>query len=276
MNRHGATTLLGVFLLLAGCAAQEPGRTARRPIDRFEIDRLSEVSDTETELVTTKFLLLERVEVCSDLKLSQEQSNAVRKAYATPWEKIPGMTEFRAQQKAAKQKSGLTAGEREALILASSRGIGKIAAEFHAQQVQAILSTQQIDRLEQLMLQARGPLMLVIDTNLATTLKLPPEALQRMRDAAKQADDKIIPGLQRFGRDFWAGYSPNETEATRTREMNALLPQLQQMIGERDQNLLRILTSEQKDQFKARQGIPLPIQWDPWDFMRQPFEKKNS
>jgi len=276
MNRHGAITLLVGALLLAGCAPQDVSGTARRSIDRFEIGRLSEVSDTQTELVTTRFRLLERAEVCSHLKLSQEQSNAVRRTYVTPWEQIPGMAEFRAQQKTAKQKGDLTEEERKSLNLASSRGIGIIAAQFRAQQIQAILSTQQIDRLEQLMLQARGPLMLVIDTNLATALKLAPQALQRMRDAVKQADEKIIPGLQKFGRGFWAGYSPNETQATRTREMNALIPQLQQMIEERDQRILRILTPEQNDQFKARQGIPLPIQWDPWDFMREPFEEKNS
>jgi len=95
MNRHGAITLLVGALLLGCCGAQEPGQSARRPIDRFEIGRLSEVSDTQTELVTTRFRLLERAEVCFDMKLSQEQSNAVRRVCATPWEQIPGLTEFR-------------------------------------------------------------------------------------------------------------------------------------------------------------------------------------
>jgi hypothetical protein len=166
MNRHRAFTLLLGALLVASCAAQEPSRTARRPIDCFEIGRLSEGSDAETELVTTRFRLLERAEVCADMRLSQEQSSAVRRLYATPWEQIPGVPELRAQHKAAKQQGGLTEGDRESLNLASSRGIGKIVAQFHAQQVQAILSAQQADRLEQLVLQARGPLLLVIDTKL--------------------------------------------------------------------------------------------------------------
>jgi hypothetical protein len=84
-----------------------------------------------------------------------------------------------------------------------------------------------------------------------------------MRDVVKQANEKIVPGLQKFGRGFWAGYSANETEATRTREMNALIPRLQQKIGERDQRILKLLTPEQNDHFKARQGIPCPFSGTP-------------
>jgi hypothetical protein len=276
MNRHGTFTLLLGALLLAGCARQEPSRSARRPIDFFEIGRLSETTDPQTELVRTKFRLLERAEVCSDMGLSQEQSNAVRRVYETPYEQIPGLTEFRAQQKAARQKAGLTQQDRASLNFATGRGMGRIWAQFSTQQLQAILSPRQGERLEQLVLQARGPLMLVIDTNLAAALKLSAEQMQRMRDVVRLADEKIIPVFQKFGRGFWAGYSANETEATREREMGVLIPRLRRMIGERDKSILRILTPVQNDQFKARQGNPLPIQWDPWGFLNEPFEKENS
>lgn len=276
MNRHGTFTLLVAALLLAGCAAQEPSRSARRPIDFFEIGRLSDVTDPQTELVTTKFRLLERAEVCSDMGLSQEQSNAVRKVYETPWEQIPGLTEFRAQQKAARQQAALTQEERASLNRASSRGIGRITAEFRTQQIQAILSPQQVERLEQLVLQARGPLMLVIDTNLAAALKLRPDQMQRMHDAVQQADEKMLPALQKFGRGFWAGYSANETADTRTRKMNALILRLRRMVEERDEALTRVLTPEQQSQLKAQEGKLLPIEWDPWEFMKEPFEKTNS
>lgn len=276
MNRHGTFTLLVAALLLAGCATQEPSRSARRPIDFFEIGKLSDVTDPQTELVTTKFRLLERAEVCSDMGLSQEQSNAVRRVCETTWEQIPGLTEFRAQQKSARQKADLTEEERASLNRASSRGIGRITAQFRTQQIRAILSPQQVERLEQLVLQARGPLMLVIDTNLAAALKIRPEQMQRMRDAVRQADEKMIPALQQFGRGFWAGYSANETADTRTREMNAQIPRLRRIVEERDEALTRVLTPEQQSRLKAQEGKPLPIEWDPWEFMKQPFEKTNS
>jgi hypothetical protein len=276
MNRHGALTLLVGALLLVDCSAQEPSRSARRCIDLFEIGRLSDATDPQTELVTTKFRLLERVEVCSDMGLSQEQSNAVRRIYETPWEQIPGLTEFRALQKAARQKADLTQEERASLNRASSRGIGRISAQFRAQQIRLILSPQQVERLEELVLQARGSVLIVIDTNLAAALKLGPEQMQRMRDAMGQADEKMIPAFQQFGRGFLAGYSANETADTRTREMKAQIPKLRRMVEERDEALKRVLTPEQQSRLKAQEGKPLPIEWDPWEFMKPPFEKANS
>ena len=94
MNKPGTLRLLIAALLLAGCAAQEPIRNAQQPVDLFEINRFSKTSEPETELVTTQFRLLERAEVCSDMGISQEQSNAVRKVYETPWAQIPGSTSF--------------------------------------------------------------------------------------------------------------------------------------------------------------------------------------
>jgi LTXXQ motif family protein len=276
MNRHGTFTLLVGALLLAGCARQEPSRSARRPIHLFEFRRLPEVTDHQRELVTTKFHLLERAETCSDMGLSQEQSNAVRRVYETPYEQIPGLTEFRAQQKAARQKADLTQQERASLNFATGRGMGRIWAQFSTQQLQAILSPRQGERLEQLVLQARGPLMLVIDTNLAAALKLSPEQMQRMRDVQRLADEKMDPVFHEFLRGFLAPFSANETAATREREMSALIPRLRRMIGKRDKSILRILTPEQNDQFKARQGSPLSIQWDPWDCLKGPFEKEDS
>jgi hypothetical protein len=276
MNKSGTLRLLIAALLLAGCAAQEPIRNARRPVDFFEISRFSKTSEPETELVTTQFRLLERAEVCSDMGISQEQSNALRKVYETPWTQLPGWTEFRAQDQAARQKPGLTQEERIALNFATSRGMGRVAAQFWTQEIRAILSPQQGERLEQLLLQARGPLMLLIDTNLAAALKLSPEQTQRMADAVRQADGRMIPTFQQFGRGFLAGFSANETAESRRGAMNAQIPQLRRMVEERDQALTRVLTPEQQSRLKAREGKPLPIEWDPWEFVKEPFEKVDQ
>jgi hypothetical protein len=276
MKSHARLGLLVGTLLLAGCGARQPAPSARQPIDFFEIAKLMEITDPQTELVRTEFRLLERTEVGADLWLSQEQSNAVRSVYGTPWDQVPGSSEFLAQQKAAKQEASLTKEQRIYLNQASSRGRGRIIAQFRTQQLQAILLPRQLERLGQLVLQTRGPLMLVVDTNLPVGLKLSPEQMKRIRDVVRQADEKIPPLLQRFGRGFWADPSANEMQETRIREMNALIPRLRRMIRVRDKSILQILTLEQNDQFEARQGTLLPLEWDPWDFMREPFEKKNS
>ena len=153
--------------------------------------------------------------------------------------------------------------------------MGRITAQFWTQEIRGILSPQQVQRLQQLLLQARGPIMLVIDTNLAAALKLTPEQAQRMRDAVKQADEKMIPAFQQFGRGFLAGFSANETAETRKRGMEAQIPRLRRMVAERDEALTRVLTPEQQSRLKAREGKPLPIEWDPWEFINEPFEKAN-
>jgi hypothetical protein len=77
-------------------------------------------------------------------------------------------------------------------------------------------------------------------------------------------------------RGFISGYAANETEQSRTREMNELIPRLQQMVRQRDAGILQILTAQQADHFRSLQGKSLSIQWDAGEFMRLPFEKKNS
>jgi Spy/CpxP family protein refolding chaperone len=103
---------------------------------------------------------------------------------------------------------------------------------------------------------------------LAAALKLSPEQTQRMADAVRRADGRMIPTFQQFGRGFLAGFSASETAETRRREMEAQIPRLRRMVAERDEALRRVLTPEQQSRLKAREGKPLPIEWDPWEFVK--------
>jgi hypothetical protein len=131
-------------------------------------------------------------------------------------------------------------------------------------------------RLRQIVFQVRGPVLVVLDTNLASELGVDSRQLDEMRAVVSKADREMIPLFQKYGRGFISGYSANETEQDRTREMNELIPHLQQMVRERDDGILRILTAQQTEHFRNLQGKPLSIQWDAREFMRLPFEKKNS
>jgi hypothetical protein len=100
--------------------------------------------------------------------------------------------------------------------------------------------------------------------------------MEQMRNILRQTDERLIPAFQRFGRGSIAGYGPSETEQSRIATMSNSIPQLEDLVRERDDALLRVLTREQQGQFKTMQGKPLPMSWDAWQFMRQPFEKTNS
>lgn len=275
MNHKTLSALIACGILLAGCQPHETSPSARRYIDFFEIDRISDITDPQSALVTVQFRVLERPEVQADLALSKEQALSLQKAYNTAMDQIPGMDEFKAQRKAAKQKTGLTKEESISQNLESSRQIKKITSQFRTRELQRILTPTQRDRLHQIVLQVRGPLLLLLDAELASALEINSDQTRRMREVADKADVELIPRLQKFGRGFISGYGQNETQQKRTNEMGSLIPKLTEMIKQRDRRILQILTARQIDQFKTRQGKPLKLDWDSWDFLQEPFDKHH-
>lgn len=275
MNLKAILTLTGCAMLLTVCQAQSTNQSARRYVDFFEIDRVSQATDPQTEIVKTQFRVLERPEAQADMGLSQEQIASLKKAYQAPDGKIPGLQEFIAERRASK-KAGLTQEERTSRNLETSRQMGRITARYQSQELQHVLILSQQARLRQIVLQVRGPVLVVLDTNLASELGVDSHQLDEMRGVVSNSDREMIPLFQKFGRGFISGYGANETEQTRTREMNELVPHLRQMVSQRDDGILRILTAQQTEHFRSLQGKSLSIQWDAGEFMRLPFEKKDS
>jgi len=275
MNLKAILTLTGCAMLLTVCQAQSTNRPARRYVDFFEIDRVSPATDPQTEIVKTQFRVLERPEAQVDMGLSQEQIASLKKVYQAPSEQIPGLQEFISQQRASK-KADLTPEERASRNLETFRQMGKITARYQSQELRDILTLAQQGRLKQIVLQVRGPVLLVLDTNLSSEMGVDSHQMDEMRAVVSKADREMIPLFQKFGRGFISGYAANETEQTRTREMNGLIPRLQQMVRQRDDGILRILTAQQAEHFRTLQGKLLSIQWEAGEFMRLPFEKKNS
>ena len=275
MNLKAILTLIGCAVLLTVCQAQSTNQSARRYIDFFEIDRVSPATDPQTEIVKTQFRVLERPEAQADMGLSQEQITSLKKAYQAPEDQIPGLQEFIAQRRASK-KTDLTPEERASRNLETSRQMGRITARYQSQELQHTLTLSQQARLRQIVLQVRGPVLLVLDTNLASEVGVDAHQMDEMRAAVSKADREMIPLFQKFGRDFISGYAANETEQSRTREMNELIPRLQQMVRQRDDGILQILTAQEAEHFRSLQGKLLSIQWDAGELMRLPFEKKDS
>jgi len=274
MNEKRIAIILLAASVIAGCKATTPGPTARLHLDMFEIERYAPHADPQASLMTTRFRLLERPEVQADLGLSEDQMDAIRTAYKTPWKKIPGLSDFIAEQK--EKKAGLSVDDRKAANLESSRGISRRTAEFHGQKLTEILAPQQQERLEQLLLQVHGPVLIMVQTNLASALATTPEQMRELTAQVHEADREIIPDLQKFGRGFISGYGPGETEATREREMKELITRLRRLITERDSQILESLSDDQRRKWFDFQGKPLSIEWSPWNLMKTPFEKEDS
>jgi hypothetical protein len=224
--------------------------------------------------MTTRFRLLERPEVRADLGLSNDQMHAIRTAYKTPWKEIPGFGNFIAEQK--EKKAALSEDDRKTANLESSRGISRRTADFHGQKLSEILTPRQHERLGQLLIQARGPVMIMVQTNLACALAITSEQMTNLTARVHEADRDIIPDLQRFGRGFISGYGPGESEKTREREMKELIHRLLRLISARDNQILESLSDDQRRKWFDLQGKPLHIEWRPLDLMRTPFENEAS
>lgn len=155
MNERRIAIILLTALVFAGCKAKTPEPTARLYLDMFEIERYAPHADPQASLMTTRFRLLERPEVQTDLGLSQDQMQAIRVAYNTPWKEIPGLSDFIAEQEQKKQ--GLSENDRKAANLEFSRGISRKTGDFHSRKLSEILTPQQQERLNQLLIQVHGP-----------------------------------------------------------------------------------------------------------------------
>lgn len=268
-ERTVLAVLAGVFVLANGAAtgAEPP---SRRQIDMFEIDRYASFADPIASLMTTRFRLLERREAQTDLHLSEEQMVAIQDLYKTPWNDIPGLSDFIAEQK--KEKQGLSEEERISQNMESSRRTMRLAADFHSKKLNEILTAPQRDRLDQLIRQTHGPVLILVQPKLQSALAMSPDQIKDLTASVREADRRIIPVLQEFGRGFISGYGPGEDEQTRERSMKELVTRLRRMIGERDDGILNALSGDQRKTWTDWQGKPLKIEWSPWDLMREPFE----
>lgn len=187
---------------------------------------------------------------------------------------IPGLSDFIAAQKENKQHL-----PDDNLVDHNSEpglGIQRLTADYHRRKLNEILTSHQQERLDQILIQAHGPVLIMVQTNLASALAITPEQMKELTAQVHKADREIIPDLQKFGRGFISGYGPGEDEKTREHEMKELLTRLRRLITGRDNRVLESLSDDQRKKWSALQGRPLQTDWSPWDLMKTPSEKENS
>ena len=265
-----------MIVVLGMASAAEMGQadlpaaaTARRYIDIFELTRYRE------DLVSDQYGLLSQPVVQAELKISPSQALAIKKAWWGPHDKeIPGLAEFTSRHKEKIARPNLTKEERLALNDEARRGVSDLTSKFLRQQLREILDAKQRQRLEELLVQMRGPVLIVVDPTLASRLDVRSDQLTAIKNVISETDKQIGPTLAKFGRGFISGMGAGETEQSRDREMKEAITQLMRLIPERDSRILKSLTESQGKHWRALQGAPIQIQWDPWEFLLSPFEKK--
>ena len=129
-----------------------------------------------------------------------------------------------------------------------------------------LLDAQQQQRLRQLMLQMKGPVMVALDPELQKQLSLTPEQRKSLTQSIEHYEYFRIPFVRRYGRQLVAGIT-DQTIEERKAELDALALEITQIVKERDQDILRILTEEQRQKFLELEGQVLTISWPEHDLV---------
>lgn len=270
MSGKRILTTIAIILFMTSCRDSGESPSARRWLDMFEVNRVFPDANPRDDFVTTRFRLLERPEIQAELKLSPDQLRDVQKIYTAPSSQVPGLGDFLAAQR--KKGSDLSGEARESYNIETRRGINRITADFYSEKLTELLSRKQRERLEQLVIQVHGPIIIAYDKNVASALDIHPDQMEQIRSLLNKTDQDIIPALQRFGRGFISGLGAGETEESRASEMTNLIARLRQTIAERDGAILQVLTDDQRKKYRTLQGPPLQIEWNPWNLLQIPFE----
>jgi len=222
--------------------------------------------------VRDQYRLLTQGVVQAELKVSAKQAVALEKAWNTPGKETPGLAEFIASHRKNRDRPNLTEQERLALNAEVSRGIARLCDELLQQKLREILEPKQRQRLDELLIQMRGPVLIVVDPRLASRLDIRSDQMTTIKGVVSETDKQFIPSLKKFGRGFISGFGPSESEQDRDREMKELIDRLGRLIKDRDDRILQLLTEEQAQRWKALQGTPIQIRWNPWEFLLEPFD----
>jgi len=204
MNEKRILTTLALVCVLSGCRAITSESSARRYLDMFEISKQSPAA-AQADLTHIRFYLLERPEVQEDLAVSPNQLLQIKQTYTTPYNEIPELNAFIANQK--EERNAVPENQRMEHNRESARGIARLFGRYARERLGEILTPQQKQRLDQLILQTRGPVLLLVQTNLSSALSLTTEQIKTLSTWTEDADEKIVPELREFLRGFISGYT---------------------------------------------------------------------
>lgn len=245
--------------ILAICSASSAGQhpdvvSARRYIDPFEFDRL------QTDLVRSKLVLLDQQTVREHLGVSSQQLDSIRELVSTPVRDIPGVSDLFEQRKARQESDSVG----QTTVQTYRTALQQLIAKYHEKGLSTILNAPQLDRLSELLVQMRGPVILM-HSPWKGQIALSEKQALRIKEALSTADKKVQPLLAQYFRSFIGG---SEGDLSREKIANRLREYLQA----RDGAILSILTDDQREKFRSFQGTKFAIQWQVDEILKDPFQ----
>ena len=258
-------TLLLLFaccLLVAttACSTDAPSKiaSARRYLDVFEFDRL------QTDLIHSKFVLLDIPVVCDHLGISSQQVARVHALFRTPMKNIPGVSDLLQERKALEVPEA----DRKTVAERHRTALQHLISNYHEAELTRILDARQASRLSELLVQMRGPVLLLYAPWKAD-IRLSDEQVLRIEATVGAADKTIQPMLAQYGRSFISGVHGDQSR-------EEIAECLRVLLQERDTAILVHLTDEQRESFLSLQGARISIEWKAEDMLKEPFQNDPS
>lgn len=233
--------------------------SARRYIDLFEMEPRT------TDITMHKYALLEQIKVQRALYLFAGQIEKVMEAFKTPINRIPGLPTFMLAQRARSREKNLDPEQARAIERETVQGMGRIISLFHEQKLRDILTERQRIRLDELIIQMRGPILLALLDPLADQVEL--DAMERAAVAqlVRVGVAEIAPRVKGLAQVL-------EGAGAASAEGIARAASLRRALQERDAAILAALRPQQRALFEKLQGRPLPLNWDVAKLLGLPFK----
>ncbi len=220
------------------------------------------------------FSLLDRKEVQKELKLTKQQLEEIKRC----WRGEDKELEIKLKHLCKKHKEEmgnplLSEEEKVQLIEQFNKVLDNVIKKYQENRLRNILTLEQWQRLFQLYLQTIGPVAIFSIQEVAESLRLTDSQRKEMKKIISYYHPVLTFLRREFGLAQFNDISLGDTEEEREKTMEALITIIRFVEKRRDEELLGVLSLEQKRKWKCLIGEPLPIVWPPQVLAEKLFEE---
>jgi hypothetical protein len=217
------------------------------------------------DITMHKYALLEQPPVQQALRVFDGQMKELITSFKTPVNQIPELSAFMLEQQVRSKEPGISREAAEALGRVTMQGMGQLISLFHEAKLREILTSKQLERLDELIVQMRGPILLALMPDLAVKVELDSAEQAAVLHLVQEQLADIAPRVKSIVQLF-------EQETLSSTELRVRVRSLIRILQERDAAILACLPPEKCARFVHMQGESIALDWDASKLMGLPFQ----
>ncbi|MGA3285471.1 MAG: hypothetical protein ABSD57_13570 [Verrucomicrobiota bacterium] len=227
-----------------------------------------------TDPVTCKYFLLSTKQVQAALDLTQPQIKSLESAMLSSPTSIVAIAELRRSQKQLLETAHSDE-ERANIRRAGNEKAHLLIHQNWEAVLQSTLSSNQTKRLDQLLLQMKGPHAILEDTNVIQQLTLTKEQTNQLNQISGSYN-QLLSLLHHRYLGLQIQPERKRDRADVDSEIESLARVIKEIEKDQDSGLLAVLNTEQRHLWNSLCGTPVRIDWQPEYFASVPFEEEGS